>query len=110
MDAADHRRLAELVSRGKRLGVKELKQKMIRMDGPTVCCETHVTKLHHIIVVKRPKICCKPHKQWFRGENVTILKLPSFSLDLDTIENVWGCIKDDINQKYLRDIKKLIKD
>ena len=79
---------------------------MIRRGGPAVCIETHITKLHRINLVKRPKTCCKPHKQRFRGENVTILEWPSFSPDLDSFENVSGCIEDDINQKYPRNIEK----
>ena len=46
---------------------------MIRRDGRTVCNKTHPTKFHRKNLVKRPKICCKPHKQWFRGEHVTMI-------------------------------------
>ena len=80
------------------------------MGGPIVCNETHINILHRINLVKRPKTCCKPHKQWFRGTNVTILEFPSFSPDLDPIENVLGCIKDEINQKYIKNIEKLMID
>ena len=88
MDAADHRCLAELVRRRKKLGVDKLKQEMIRRDSPELCNETYIAKLNRINLVKRPKTCRKPHKQWFRGENVTILEWPSYSPDLDPIENV----------------------
>ena len=61
---------------------------MIRRDSPALCNETYIAKLHRINLVKRPKTCQKPHKQWFRGENVTILEWHSYSPDLDPIENV----------------------
>ena len=88
MDAADPRCLAELVRRRKKLGVDKLKQEMIRRDSPALCNKTYIAKLNRINLVKRPKTCRKPHKQWFRGENVTILEWPSCNPDLDRIENV----------------------
>ena len=45
-----------------------------------------------------------------QGENGTILKWPSYSLDLDPIDNVLECIKFEINQKYLRNIEQLMRD
>ena len=88
MDAADHRCSAELVGRRKKLGFDKLKQEMIRRDSPALYNETYIAKLNRINLVKRPKTCRKSHKQWFRGENVTILEWPSSSPDLDPIENV----------------------
>ena len=61
---------------------------MIRRDSSAVFNETYIAKLNRINLVKRPKTCRKPNIQWFRGENVTILERPSYSLDLDPIENV----------------------
>ena len=61
---------------------------MIRRDSAALCYETYIAKVNRINLVKRPKTCRKPHKQWFRDEHVTILKWPSYSLDLDPIENV----------------------
>ena len=74
LDAADHRCLAELVRRRKKLGVDKSKWEMIRRDSPALCNETYISKLNCINLAKRPKTCRKPHKQWFRGENVTILE------------------------------------
>ena len=61
---------------------------MIKRDSPALCNETYIAKLNRINLEKRPKTCRKPHKQWFRGENETILEWPSYSSDLDPIENV----------------------
>ena len=72
---------------------------MIKRDIPVLCNETYIAKLNRINLVKRPETYCKPHKQRFRGDNVTILEWPSYSPDVDPIENVWKCIKDEINQK-----------
>ena len=88
MDAAYLRCLAELVRRRKKLDVEKLKQEMIKKDSPVLCNETYIVKLNRINLVKRPKSCRNPHKQWFRGEYVTILEWPSYSPDLDPIENV----------------------
>ena len=74
MDAADRRGLAERVRRGTILGVDKLKQEIIRRDSPTVCIETYIAELNCINLLKRPKTCRKPHKQWLRGENVTIME------------------------------------
>ena len=40
------------------------------------------------------------------GENVSILEWPSYSLDLDPIENVWKCIKDEINKKCKKEYQR----
>ena len=61
---------------------------MIKRDNPVLCNETYIAKLNRINLVERPKTCRKPHKQWFRGENVNILEWPIYSPDLDPIENV----------------------
>ena len=83
---------------------------MIRRGGPEVCNETHITKLHRINLVERPQNMLQAPQTVVQGENVIILEWPSFSLDLDPIRNVWGCIKDNINHKYLRNIEKLMRD
>ena len=44
------------------------------------------------------------------GENVTILEWPSYSPDLDPIENVWKCIKDEINQKCKKNIEEMMRE
>ena len=41
---------------------------MIRRDSPALCNETYIAKLNCINLVKRPKTCRNPHKQWFRGK------------------------------------------
>ena len=61
---------------------------MIKRDSPALCNETYIAKLNRLNLVKRPKTYRKPHKQWFRGENVTILEWPSHSPDFYSIENV----------------------
>ena len=61
---------------------------MIKRDSPVLCNETYIAKLNRTNLVKRPKTCRKPHKQYFRVENVTILEWRSYSPDLDPIENV----------------------
>ena len=80
---------------------------MIKRDGRAVRKETHITKLHRINMVKRTQIMLQPHKQMFRGENVTMLEWPINRPDLNPTENVWGCITDEINQKYRVDQKVL---
>ena len=61
---------------------------MIRRHSPALYNETYIAKLNRINLANRPKTCHKPHKQWFRGENVTILEWPSYSPDLYPIEKV----------------------
>ena len=106
MDAADHRCLAELVRRRKKLGVDKLKQEMIRRKSPVLCNESYIDKLMRIDLVQRPKTCRKPHKQWFRGENVTILEWPSYSLHLDPIENVCENVS---RMRSIRNVKRILK-
>ena len=60
--------------------------------------------------MKRSKTCRKPHKLWFRAENVTIFEWPSYSLDLDPLLECLKNIKDEINQKRLKNIEGMMRE
>ena len=78
---------------------------MIRRENPALCNETYIAQLNRIHLVKRPKTWYKPHKQWFRGENVTILQWPSYSPDLDHIEMLENVSR----MRLIRNVKRILK-
>ena len=41
-------------------------------------------------------------RQWLRDQTVTVLDWPSYSPDLNPIENLWGLLKHNLNQKGIR--------
>ena len=54
-----------------------------------------------------PKHRAHHAQRWFVEENVTVLDWPSYSPDLNPIENVWGILKDSLNQKSLTCLEEM---
>lgn len=56
-----------------------------------------------------PKHTAHTTKAWLQEKNVTVLKWPSNSPDLNPIENVWALLKNHLKKSGLRDIEQLKK-
>ena len=54
-----------------------------------------------------PKHTAKHAKQWFQEKNVTVLPFPAYSPDLNPIENIWGIMKERVNQKGLTKVEDM---
>ena len=63
----------------------------------------------HFNMTMCPKHTAHTIKAWLQEKNVTVLKWPSNSPDLNPIENVWALLKNHLKKSGLRDIEQLKK-
>ena len=110
---SDTWRLEQLVHRGKLKSVENLRHNMIQRDSPAVSIETIRRELNKsewgFQQDNDPKTQHSPHKWLFWQENVDVLDLPSYSPDLNPIENIWRTLKVTINQKEIRETEAMTK-
>lgn len=54
-----------------------------------------------------PKHTARYTKQWFLDENLHVLDFPSYSPDLNPIENIWGCMKTNLYSQRISDFETM---